>query len=65
MGGPVQTPLVERLRHVPEQAAHNYRVSWCESVFTQYGRLCHEAAQRIEELEAALIEATPPTGGES
>ena len=55
-----ETPLVEQLRSVPKDARQilcDTSKDFAESRNIPYGRMCHEAADQIEALRAALAEA--------
>ena len=48
----MKTPLVDLLKDVPEAARGDWPLESGGYALTPYGRLCHEAADRIIELEA-------------
>lgn len=50
----VAVPLLERLRRVPNDARLEYEHDPCHHSVFPIGAMCHEAATRIEALEAAL-----------
>lgn len=50
----VAVPLLERLHRVPPDARLEYEHDPCHHSLFPIGAMCHEAATRIEALEAAL-----------
>jgi hypothetical protein len=60
---PEQTPLVDLLREVPKDLRAEWPSQWAEDgrpighTLSPVGKHCHEAAERIAELEAQLAEA--------
>lgn len=56
MNNAKQTPLIDLLRRVPPDARGEYAHSEIEHSFIPYGRLCCEAADEIERLQARVAE---------
>lgn len=54
------TPLLERLRRVPNDARLEYEHDPCHHSVFPIGAMCHEAATHIEALEAELAKAKVP-----
>ena len=60
---PQQTPLVDMLRSVPRKHRTEWETQWAEDgtatghAMSPIGKHCHDAADRIEQLEAQLAES--------
>ncbi len=63
-GGPqaCEVPLVEQLESVPRDCRQMIEVGPCHHRNIPYGRLCHEAAARIRELESRAPAPQPEHG---
>ena len=60
---PMQTPLTDLLRDVPKDLRAEWPIQWSDDgretghTLSPIGKHCHDAADRIAELERQLVEA--------